>query len=110
MKMDLDHLTYTINGAVFEVNRVLGAGFLEKVYENALLVELNKQVSRPNHKFRSRFPTRPGCWRNFADLTVDDQVIIELKTVAGYKKFTTRFTGFTPVLGGLTQFQIPERN
>ena len=30
------------NGAVFEVNRVLGPGFLEKVYENALLVELKK--------------------------------------------------------------------
>jgi hypothetical protein len=33
--MDLNELTYKINGAVFEVNRELGAGFLEKVYENA---------------------------------------------------------------------------
>jgi GxxExxY protein len=38
--MDLNELTYQINGAVYEVNKVLGAGFLEKVYENALLVEL----------------------------------------------------------------------
>ena len=38
--MDLNDITYKINGAVFEVSRVLGAGFLEKVYENALLVEL----------------------------------------------------------------------
>jgi len=30
--MDINELTYTINGAVFEVNRVLGPGFLEKVY------------------------------------------------------------------------------
>ena len=30
--MDIDELTYLINGAIFEVNRVLGAGFLEKVY------------------------------------------------------------------------------
>jgi len=35
--MDLNELTYQINGAVYEVNKVLGAGFLEKVYENALL-------------------------------------------------------------------------
>jgi GxxExxY protein len=35
--MDLNELTYSINGAVFEVNRILGPGFLEKVYENALL-------------------------------------------------------------------------
>jgi len=40
--MDINEITYAINGAVFEVNRVLGPGFLEKVYENALLVELKK--------------------------------------------------------------------
>jgi hypothetical protein len=30
--MDLNDITYTINGAVFEVNRELGPGFLEKVH------------------------------------------------------------------------------
>ena len=34
--MTLNELTYAINGAIFEVNRLLGPGFLEKVYENAL--------------------------------------------------------------------------
>jgi GxxExxY protein len=38
--MDINDLTYKINGAVYEVNRVLGSGFLEKVYENALIEEL----------------------------------------------------------------------
>jgi GxxExxY protein len=38
--MDINDVTYAINGAVFEVNKVLGSGFLEKVYEKALLVEL----------------------------------------------------------------------
>jgi hypothetical protein len=28
--MDINEITYAINGAVFEVNRVLGPGFLEK--------------------------------------------------------------------------------
>jgi len=41
--MDIDELTYRINGAIFEVNRILGAGFMEKVYENALLIELNER-------------------------------------------------------------------
>ena len=40
MTEKINDITYTINGAVYEVNKVLGAGFLEKVYENALLVEL----------------------------------------------------------------------
>jgi len=30
--MDINEITYLINGAVFEVNKVLGPGFLEKVY------------------------------------------------------------------------------
>jgi hypothetical protein len=34
---EIDRLTYKINGAIFEVNRVLGAGFLEKIYEAQLL-------------------------------------------------------------------------
>ena len=41
--MDINELTYQINGAVFEVNRILGTGFLEKVYQRALLIELRKR-------------------------------------------------------------------
>ena len=41
--MEINDITYAINGAAFEVNRVLGSGFLEKVYENALLVELKHE-------------------------------------------------------------------
>ena len=41
--MKINEITYQINGAVFEVNRVLGAGFLEKVYENALIIELHER-------------------------------------------------------------------
>ena len=40
--MTLNELTYAINGAIFEVNRLLGPGFLEKVYETALLMELSR--------------------------------------------------------------------
>jgi GxxExxY protein len=35
-----DSLTERVLGAVFEVSNTLGAGFLEKVYERALLAEL----------------------------------------------------------------------
>ena len=41
--MKKEDLTYKIRGAIFEVNRVLGHGFLEKVYENALMVELQER-------------------------------------------------------------------
>ena len=38
--MDINELTYAIRGAIFEVNNILGPGFLEKIYENALVFEL----------------------------------------------------------------------
>jgi hypothetical protein len=41
----IDDLTYQINGVIFEVNRIMGAGFLEKVYENALKLPVIKSVS-----------------------------------------------------------------
>ena len=41
--MDINDITYAIRGAIFEVNNVLGPGFLEKVYENSLLVELKRR-------------------------------------------------------------------
>jgi GxxExxY protein len=35
-----DKLTETIIGCAFSVSNALGCGFLEKVYENALVIEL----------------------------------------------------------------------
>jgi GxxExxY protein len=40
MNTDIDSLTERVIGAVFEVSNTLGAGFLERVYERALLREL----------------------------------------------------------------------
>jgi GxxExxY protein len=42
-------LTRTVIGAAFEISRVLGAGFLEKVYERAMLRGLSakSQVAFP---------------------------------------------------------------
>ena len=50
--MDINELTYQINGAIFEVSKLLGAGFLEKVYENALIMELRSR----GIKALSQFP------------------------------------------------------
>ena len=80
--MDLNEITYAINGAVFEVNKVLGPGFLDKVSENSLLVELKSrglkvQAQAPINVFYKK--TLVGEY--FADLLVEDQVIVELKTV-----------------------------
>ena len=42
-KLLYENLTKEIIGAAYRVYNILGAGFLEKIYENALVVELEKQ-------------------------------------------------------------------
>ena len=79
--MNFRELTYKINGAIFEVHRTLGEGFLEKVYENALLIELRNQGLH----IESQVPV-PVFYKGnmvgdyIADLMVEGQVILELKT------------------------------
>ena len=85
--MELDELTYKINGAVFEVNRLLGPGFLEKVYESALAVELELQ----GLDFKRQVPVEvlykdQVVGEYFADMVVQDTVILELKTVDALTK------------------------
>jgi GxxExxY protein len=80
--MDIDQLTYAINGAVFEVNRILGPGFLEKVYENALLVELEHNGIKAQAQAPIRVTYKEAIVGDYiADILVDDRVIVELKTV-----------------------------
>ena len=78
--MGIEDLTYQIRGAVFEVNRILGAGFLEKVYERALVLELMgsglKAASQVpiNVKYKDQ-----NVGEYFADIIVNDCLLIELK-------------------------------
>jgi GxxExxY protein len=80
--MDINEITYAINGAVFEVNRVLGAGFLEKVYENALLIELKSRGLKADSQVPIKVYYKDKVVGEYtADLLVEEEVIIELKTV-----------------------------
>ena len=76
----INRQTEKIIGAAFEVSNLLGAGFLEKVYENALVWELRQR----GHSVEQQEPT-PVVYKGqnvgeyFADLIVDGAVICELK-------------------------------
>ena len=80
-------MTYQIRGAVFEVNRVLGAGFLEKVYERALLLELGERDLKAesqapiNVKYKNH-----NVGEYFADIVVEDKIILELKAIDSLQK------------------------
>ena len=85
--MDLNEITYGIRGAVFEVNKVLGSGFLEKVYENALLIELRLR----GFKAESQIPNKVYYKENvvgeyITDILVEGTVIVELKAIGKLEK------------------------
>jgi len=76
-------LTDKILSAAFKVSNTLGAGFLEKVYENSLAVELRKSGSIV--EVQKAYPVRyvgviVGDY--IADLVVDGKVVVECKAIS----------------------------
>ena len=85
--MDTKELTYLINGAVFEVNKVLGPGFLEKVYENSMMVELKKRHLKAQAQEPIKIEYKGEIvGEYFADIVVENRVILELKAVESLQK------------------------
>ncbi|MCD4755698.1 MAG: GxxExxY protein [Deltaproteobacteria bacterium] len=85
--MDINKLTYQINGAIFEVNRELGAGFLEKVYENALLVELMDRGLNAQNQVSIKVKYKEKeVGDYYADIVVENQVILEIKAIDSLQK------------------------
>lgn len=76
-------ITGKIIGGAFKVSNSLGSGFLEKVYENALFIELTKSGLAVKHQFPiAVYYGDDIVGEYFADLFVEDKVIVELKTVS----------------------------
>ena len=73
-------LTSRIISCFYKVYNKLGFGFLEKVYENALLIELTKnELKIGRQKPINVYYDNKLVGEYFADLIVEDKVIIELK-------------------------------
>ena len=77
-------ITEKIIHAFYHVYNALGYGFLEKVYENAMTVELRKMGLRAEpQKGISVFYESETVGEYFADFLVEDAVIVELKAAKG---------------------------
>ena len=109
-----DSLTETVLGAVFEVSNTLGAGFLEKVYERALLRELGLRSIRATAQ-NSFIVTYKGhnVGEYITDILVEDVLVVELKCVERFASEHTaqclnylRASGLTVCL--LINFQKPK--
>ncbi len=109
----LDAVAHAVIGAAIEVHRHLGPGFLEAVYERALLVELQlRKVS-----VRQQVPlaiSYKGIELVEArlDLLIDDRLVVELKAIDSLSAIHTaqllsylKAGGFQ--LGLLINFNVP---
>jgi GxxExxY protein len=76
-------LSEKIIAAAYKVHKGLGYGFLEKVYKNALAIELEKA----GLNYAQEVPLRVSyqgriVGEYFADIVVDNKIIIEIKALS----------------------------
>src|SRR6266568_3293155 len=77
-----DSLTDRVTGAILEVSNTLGAGFLEKVYERALLRELGLRGIRATAQALFVIGYKgQNIGEYYSDILVEDVLVIELKCV-----------------------------
>ena len=85
--MNLQHqdITEQIIGAAFEVYRVLGYGFLEKVYQKAIQVELRLRGLTAERESKIKVRYKDALVGDYsADLFVEECVLVELKIANTY--------------------------
>ena len=87
INMTDNELTYQIRGAVWDVYNDLGPGLLESVYEEALVYELQQRGLKVERQKQVPIIYK-GCKLNTdlrLDIVVEDQIIVELKSVEELK-------------------------
>ena len=80
----LTELSFKVIGAAYAVANTLGCGFVEKIYENALAIELKERGLR----FRQQPPMQVRYHTEIVgdfhlDLLVEEELIVELKATQG---------------------------
>jgi GxxExxY protein len=81
-RQELNLITEIIIGCVYKVSNNLGSGFLEKVYENSLALELRRAGFgvKQQHSLQVRYDgVVVGDF--VADLLIEEKVLVELKAV-----------------------------
>ena len=82
-RLSIDQLTYLIRSCIFEVHKQLGSGFLEEVYEEALVYEMRLKGLQVERQIEL-----PVCYKGIKlskvyriDLLVNKRIIVEIKSV-----------------------------
>jgi len=76
-------LSYTIIEACMEVHKILGPGFTEKIYEEAVIREISSRyIAFERQKPIEVFYKGDKIGEYRLDIVVDNKIILELKAVA----------------------------
>jgi len=85
-KLTPDEITAKIIGAIYEVHSILGPGFLEAVYQKALVKELKlRGLFLEEQKELHVIYKGEDVGLYFSDILVENQVVVELKAVDSLK-------------------------
>ena len=80
-------ITEKVIGAAFEVHKVLGQGFMEKVYENAMAFELRQAGLNVEQQQPIIVRYKSAVVGDYvADLVANGVVLVELKAVSGLEQ------------------------
>ena len=81
-------LSYQIVGLAIQVRKELGYGFLEKVYENALMVLLEENGIKAEQQVSIKVHFHGRVVGNYiADILVEDSLILEIKTIENISRY-----------------------
>ena len=80
--MELEEITHKIIGCSYTVFNKLGFGFLESIYQKALLIELKKAELRAETECPLKVHYNGKVIGDFSvDVLVEEEIIVELKSV-----------------------------
>jgi len=84
MPLEHEELTGKIIGAAIEVHRQLGPGFIESVYEKALVYELRKRGLRVEQQLDVPifYDGAVEVGRHRVDLFVENEIVVDLKAIS----------------------------
>lgn len=97
-----DELTEKVIACAYKVHSELGAGFSERVYHNALVVELDeKKISHETEKQHKVVYHKKQVGILRMDLIVDNKVVVEVKAITGFlpKVFEAQVLSYLKITG-----------
>ena len=84
MALEFEELTGKIIGAAIEVHRQLGPGFIESIYENALVYELRKRGLKVEQQLEAPvlYDGNVEVGKHRLDLLVESEIVVDLKAIS----------------------------